>query len=305
MCHKVSMQDTPHIFNRQAKKLHRNRCAASYAAHNFLFQECAKRLVDRLPDIRKQFPQALDLGCHGGDLSENLGNYTGIQHFTQADLSPKMAALASRHGPSLAVDEEWLPFKANGFDLVLSNLSLHWINDLPGTFVQIRQCLKDDGLFLASMLGGETLRELRHSLMTAELELENGASARISPFADVKDLGNLLSRAGFSLPVADTEMISVNYQDPFKLITDLRGMGESNAVNLRKKTFMRRQTLMRAMDIYREQFGNPDGTYPATFEVITLTAWKPDPSQPQPLKPGSGKINLASVLGTNDQDSDM
>jgi len=298
----VSMQDTPHIFNRQAKKLHRNRCTKSYTAHNFLVQECAKRLIDRLLDIRKKFPQALDLGCHSGDLSENLGRYTGIQHLIQADLSPEMAALASRHGPSLAADEEWLPFKPNCFDLVLSNLSLHWINDLPGTFVQIRQTLNDDGLFLSSMLGGETLRELRHALMTAELELENGASARISPFADVKDLGNLLSRAGFALPVSDTEIITVNYQDPFRLLTDLRGMGESNAVHLRKKSFMRRQTLMRAMEIYREQFGNPDGTCPATFEVITLTAWKPHASQQQPLKPGSGKIDLASVIATDDQD---
>jgi len=299
------MTETPIIFNRKAKQSQRNRHASSLGDYNFLFQETASRLLDRLPDIRREFHNALDMGCHGGDISENRDKNGPVKNIFQCDLSENMAARARKFAPAVAADEEFLPFKADCFDLVLSNFSLHWVNDLPGTLLQIRHMLKNDGLFLASMAGGETLYELRHALMTAELEYEGGASPRVSPFADVKDLGNLLTRAGFALPVADTEKITVHYKDPFRLLNDLRGMGESSALDMRRKTFMRRKTLLRAMEIYRETFENSDGTCPATFEVITLTAWKPDPSQQQPLKPGSASVDLADVLTSADQDTDI
>jgi SAM-dependent methyltransferase len=209
-----------------------------------------------------------------------------------------MAALArSTNGAaSLASDEELLPFKEQSLDLVISNLSLHWINDLPGALSQICRALKQDGLFLATMLGGETLKELREALMEAEIEIEGGLSPRLSPFAGIKDAGNLLGRAGFALPVADTETITVSYKDPIKLMSDLRGMGEANANAQRKTTFSRRATMMRAIEIYVEKFTNEEGLIPATFEIIYLTAWAPDESQQKPLQPGSGQLSLGDVF---------
>lgn len=286
------------IFNRKSVRHHRDRAAASFADFNFLFQEGAERLADRLQDITRTFPLALNLGCHGGELKPFLPKRSAIETLINCDLSPAMAIMARSNTqcPSLAGDEEFLPFRDQSLDLVISNLSLHWINDLPGALAQIRRALKPDGLFLASMLGGETLNQLREALMEAEIEIEGGLSPRLSPYAQVRDAGNLLGRAGFALPVADTETLTVSYANPLKLMADLRGMGEANANDLRRKTFSRRKTLMRAVEIYMDKFSAEDGRLPATFEIIYLTAWTPHESQQKPLRPGSGKVPFGDVF---------
>jgi len=287
------------VFNRQSVRQHRNRAATNLRDHDFLFRETAARLVDRLNDVTRTFRVALDLGCHGGEVAAALDDIGGPETLVQCDLSAKMAYLARRERSSVAVcaDEELLPFGEQTFDLVLSNLSLHWVNDLPGALAQARRSLKPDGLFLGALLGGDTLHELRHALNTAEIEVEGGLSPRLSPFADVRDVGNLLSRAGFSLPVADRETITVSYPDALKLMSDLRGMGETNANVLRRGEFSRRTTLLRAAEIYHQAFGDENGRIPATFEILFLTAWAPHDSQPKPLRPGSAQGRLAEALG--------
>jgi SAM-dependent methyltransferase len=267
----------PIIFDRLQVRRQRDRAAAGLAQHDFLFREVAERLADRLLDITRRFPLALDIGCHTGILAETLAGRGGIETLLQCDLSPAMAAAARRAtgGPTAAADEEALPFAAGRFDLVLSDLSLHWVNDLPGALLQIRHLLKPDGLMLAAMLGGETLCELRQCLMEAELAEEGGAGPRVSPFADVRDAGALLQRAGFSQPVVDSDTITVTYATAAALLADLRGMGETNAVIGRRKGCSRRATFAHAFALYEDRFGDRGGRLPATFQVITLTAWKP------------------------------
>lgn len=290
------MSETVDIFDRQLVRRHRDRAATRFGEFDFLFQETADRLADRLDDVLRKFPLALDLGAHGGELAQVLNGRGGIQTLLQADLSPALLARAP-DGPKLAVDEEFLPFAEGCLDLVLSNLSLHWVNDLPGTLLQVRRMLRPDGLFIASLLGGDTLIELRRAWMEAEIELEGGAGIHVSPFADVRDLGGLLQRAGFTLPVVDSETITVTYDNAFKLMADLRGMGEGNAVKNRRKTPARRATLMKMAECYHRLYAGEDGRIPATFQIITVTAWSPHESQPQPLKPGSATANLADFIG--------
>lgn len=291
------MAETMTVFNRRALRHHRDRAVRTIGEINFLLGETAARLADRLDDIKREFPLALDLGCRGSEIADALKGRGGVETLINADLSPAMAAMA-RGGPPLVCDEESLPLAPASIDLVLSNLSLHWVNDLPGALLQIRQTLKQDGLLLACMLGGDTLHELRTALYEAEMECEGCWSPRLSPLADVRDLGNLLQRTGFALPVADFETITVSYEHPLKLMHDLRAMGETNANAERRTTFSRRATLFRAFEIYLDKFTDEDGRVPATFEVITLTAWAPSPSQPKPLAPGSGQTLLRDALDT-------
>ncbi|MEO5338666.1 MAG: methyltransferase domain-containing protein [Magnetospirillum sp. WYHS-4] len=261
------------VFNRRVLRLHRDRAALRPGDGDFLFREVAERLADRLDDVKRRFPVALDLGCRDGLLGRMLDGRGGIERLVRCDLSPRMAGQA---GPlALAADEEFLPFAEASFDLVLGNLTLHWVNDLPGALVQIRRILKPDGLFLASLLGGETLKELRQAFLAAEMAEEGGAGPRVSPFADLKDAGNLLVRAGFAGAVADADRLTVSYGDPFRLMADLRAMGESNAVLERRIGFTRRATLAGAAARYAEDFGGADGRLPATFEVLFLTGWSP------------------------------
>ena len=292
------MPDSPHVFNRRTVRRHRDRAAAHFFEYDFLFREVAERLLDRLDDVKRSFPLALDLGCHDGTLGRLIEGRGGIETLVQCDLSPAMAerAAANGAGPVLAGDEEAQPFAPGTFDLVLSNLSLHWVNDLPGALIQARRALKPDGLFLATLLGGDTLNELRRALTEAELAEEGGASPRVSPMADLRDVGDLLARAGFALPVADCDTLTVSYPTPLKLMGDLRGMGETNAVAERRKTVSRRTTLLEAAARYGLLFEDTDKRVPATFQVFTLTAWAPHPDQPQPLKPGSGTVPLAEAV---------
>jgi SAM-dependent methyltransferase len=292
------MQDAMFVFDRLSVRRHRDRAAATLAAYDFLLREVAERLLDRLEDVRRRFPLALDAGCHTGMVRERLQGRGGIETLVQMDLSPAMAAAAG--GLAVAADEEALPFAPRQFDLVLSLLSLHWVNDLPGALTQLRMALKPDGLLLAAMLGGRTLVELRQALAEAEIAAESGLSPRVAPFADVRDVGGLLQRAGFALPVVDSDTITVSYADPLTLWRDLRGMGETNAVLARRKTFSRRQTLAEAAARYRALFSDDDGRVPATFQVLYLTAWAPAPAQPQPLRPGSAAARLADALDTRE-----
>jgi NADH dehydrogenase [ubiquinone] 1 alpha subcomplex assembly factor 5 len=296
------MSDSMNVFDRRAVRQHRARAAPGLDGHDFLFREVAGRLAERLDEMTRKFPRALDLGCHTGAVSAALAGRGGIETLVQCDLAPEMVRAATRNGcPSLAADEEALPFAPASFDLVLSALSLHWVNDLPGTLLQLRQVLKPDGLLLVAMLGGETLRELRAALMEAEIAVEDGASPRVSPFAEVRDAGGLLQRAGFALPMVDKDTIPVTYPGALALMRDLRGMGETNAVLTRRGGASRRATLLRAAAIYEEKYAQTGGRLTATFDVIYLTAWAPAPDQPKALRPGSAQTRLAEALGTSER----
>jgi SAM-dependent methyltransferase len=207
---------------------------------------------------------------------------------------------AVRSDKFIVADEEALPFGDGTLDLVVSALALQFVNDLPGTLVQIRRALKPDGLFLAALIGGETLTELRQSFAAAESEIEGGASPHVAPFADLRELGALLQRTGFALPVTDVDRLTVRYESVFGLMRDLRRMGATNALRARRRTPLRRATLMRMAEIYAQRFSDSDGRVRATFEIIWLSGWAPHPSQQQPLKPGTAQTRLADALGTRE-----
>jgi NADH dehydrogenase [ubiquinone] 1 alpha subcomplex assembly factor 5 len=283
------------VFDRATVRRRRDRVAAGLDGVDFLIRAAASRLVERLGDIRRRFPLAVELGCHTGQLAQALAGSGQIGQLIQCDLAPAMARRLT--GARLVADEELLPFGAETLDLILSCFSLHWVNDLPGTLAQIRHTLKPDGLFLAALPGGTTLMELREALLRAELELTGGAAVRVAPFVDVRDAGMLLQRAGFALPVADVETLTVTYDDPLKLIAELRAMGEANALADRPRRPLGRAILGHACAIYRERFADARGRVPATFQLLTLSGWRPDPNQPQPLRRGSGQVNLARALG--------
>jgi len=276
------------IFDRQALRRHRARAARREADAGFLFREGAERLLDRLADIKRPFARALDLDSRDPLIAERL-RAVGSE-----------TVVAGEAG-LLRVDLESLPFAPASFDIVISSLAFHWINDLPGTLLQLRQILKPDGLLLVNLFAGETLEALRIALLEAEAEIENGASPRISPFADPRDLAGLLQRAGFALPVVDSDRITVDYPDAWKLMRDLRAMGETNATALRHRHFTRRATLLRAAEIYRARFGDEAGRIAAEFEIATLTAWAPHEAQPRALRPGSATARLADALGTEER----
>jgi SAM-dependent methyltransferase len=284
------------IFDPRAVRLHRARAARQPALADFLAVEAAERLADRLDDVRRVFPRALDLGARDGLIGRVLRGRGGVEWLAATD--PALAFACQAPSPRVVAEADALPFAAQSFDLVLSNLLLHWTNDLPGALVQMRRVLRPDGLLLASLWGGETLVELGSVLMDAELAEEGGAGPRVSPFADVRDLGSLLQRAGFALPVVDSDTLEVIYPDALALMRDLRAMGEANAVRERRRGFTRRATIARAAALYAERFGRPDGRIPASFQLVTLTAWAPHETQQQPLRPGSATRRLAEALGT-------
>jgi NADH dehydrogenase [ubiquinone] 1 alpha subcomplex assembly factor 5 len=281
------------IFDRKALRAHRERAARLPADHRFLDEAVRARLVDRLDDMRRDFRQVLDLGCGDGRLAGLLA---------ESGREPMIVSFDGARGFATGApypvvgDAEALPFAAGSFDLVVGALSLHWTNDLPGALWQIQRILRPDGLLLAALWGGDTLKELREALILAEVETAGGAGPRISPFTDVRDAGALLQRAGFALPVVDSETLTVTYPDMFRLMRDLRGMGETNAVLDRRRAFTRRDTLLRAAAIYQERFGDEAGRIPASFQVLTLTGWSPHESQQKPLRPGSAVARLADAL---------
>lgn len=259
---------------------------------DFLLRHAVADLELRLTPVLRDFELALDIGTPGGEVAHYLREGRGIGHVVRAAL----AGVA--RGEGIIADEEALPFAHERFDLAVSLLGLHAVNDLPGALIQIRRALKADGLFIGCLLGGASLHELRTAFMQAESEIEGGASPRVAPFADVRDMGGLMQRAGFALPVADSESVTVRYDDPFALMRDLRGMGLTNALVARRRVPLKRAVLMRAAQIYAERFADPDGRLRATFECIWLSGWSPHESQQKPLRPGSAKMRLADALGT-------
>jgi SAM-dependent methyltransferase len=296
------MHAPPLIFDRATLRARLDRAAPGYASADFLKRRAAEDAVFRLEAIMREFPVAVDLGARNGAFRDALAASDAaakVGVLIEADLSTAM--LAGRDGPRLVADEERLPFAYGKLDLVVSTLALHWTNDVVGALIQIRRALKPDGLFIGALFGGATLTELRHSLVEAEIELTGGAGSRVSPFADAYDAAGLLQRAGFALPVADVDKVTVRYAHPLKLLADLRAMGETSVLAERHPKPLTRQVLGRAFEIYVQKFAEPDGRIPATFEILTLTGWTPDASQQKPLRPGSAKMRLADALGTVEQ----
>jgi SAM-dependent methyltransferase len=294
----MTADDRMFVFDRRAVRRHRERAAPGWPRHSFLVEEVAERLADRLLDVNRSFPLALDLGAHGGETGRRILGVKGVERVVAMDLAHGLVARAD--GPAVVGDEEALPFADAAFDLVVSALSLHWVNDLPGALIQIRRILKPDGMFIGAVLGGRTLAELRQSLLSAEEEIRGGAANRISPYLDVIDGAGLLQRAGFAMPVADNDARTVRYAHPLRLLAELRGMGETAAFADRSAPPLTRAILMRAMEIYVERFSDADGRVRATFEFVTLSGWSPSPDQPRAKRPGSATVRLADALGVKE-----
>lgn len=290
------MAGAPQIFDQDLIRTRRNRIAALGAAQeaDFLLARVADDFVERLGIVRREFPLAASIGAYHGLLAERLRQLPNIGEIIDVDSSVHCLGLSA--GQKIAAEDDALPFAAQSLDLAVSGLSLQLVNDLPGVLVQINRALKPDGLFLAALLGGETLKELREAWILAEEELFGGASPRVAPFADVRELGRLLQRAGFALPVADSDVVRVTYESPVALMRDLKAMAASNMLIERRRTPVSRRLLFRAAEVYQERFGLPDGRIPATFEIITLTGWVPHESQQKPLAPGSAQVRLSDVL---------
>jgi SAM-dependent methyltransferase len=289
------MAESHLIFDRALLRQRRRRAMALGPA-TFLLDRAAEDLADRLAAVLRRFELAVDLGTPGDAVRVALARLSSVGTVVAADVLP-----TSAHAETfVAADAEALPFGDATLDLVVSALALQFVNDLPGVLVQIRRALKPDGLFLAALLGGETLTELRQSFADAESEIEGGISPRVAPFADLRDLGALLQRAGFALPVTDVDRTTVRYDSAFDLMHDLRRMGATNALLARRRTPLKRATLLRMAEIYAERFSDPDGRVRATFEIVWLSGWAPHPDQQQPLKPGSAKTRLADALGTRE-----
>ena len=293
------MSSSPFVFDRRLHRLHRDRAAGRFESFSFLKDNAADDLAESLEAVTRSFDLALDLGAHGGQTRAAIMARptlaSRIGHWISSDLSP---AFASRLGTGAVVaSEQQLPFAPQSFDLVTSTLALHWVNDLPGALIQIRMVLRPDGFFIGQLLGGATLNDLRSCLIDAETEIRGGAAMRVSPFADVQDMAGLMQRAGFALPVADTQTLTVRYSNPFRLFEDLRGMGETSAPADSNAPPLTRAILMRAMSLYQQRHSDPDGRMRATFEILTVSGWAPAPDQPKPLRPGSAKSRLSDALG--------
>lgn len=286
------------IFDRKLLAQRRVRVREAAPGHDFLLRRVAEDLAERLSIVKREFPLVLNLGAHHGVLTRELAQLPTIGTIIEADSVPAPLNAPSSH--RVVADEEALPFAEGALDCIVSGLSLQFVNDLPGAMIQMRRALKGDGLLLAALLGGETLKELREAWLVAEDEVMGGASPRVAPFAGVRDLGALLQRAGFALPVVDSDTVTVTYADPVSLMRDLKGMGASNMLSARRRVPVTRRLLMRAAEVYAERFALKDGRVPATFEIITLTAWTPHESQPKPLAPGSAKARLADALGVKE-----
>ena len=287
----------PRLFDRARVARNRDRAAPRYEDYAFLKERVSRDIADRVQDTPRRFERALDLGCHDGRLARILSGTGRVGAVEASDLSPAMVDAARAAGTDARVlDEETPSLPENRFDLIVSALSLHWVNDLPGTLVRLRQSLKPDGLFLDALFGAGTLAELRDCLMEAETEVSGGVSPRLSPLPGLKDMANLMQRAGFALPVADRDSVVVRYRDPARLLTDLKGMGEQSALAPGMIRPLPRAVLDRALSLYRERHADPDGRVRASFEIVHVSGWAPAPGQPQPLRPGSAKASLADAV---------
>lgn len=269
----------PRLFDRALLRVRQDR-AERLGSAPFLLDRVAEDMAERQRAVLREFSSGIDLGSPGDQVRMALAE-----------------SVRELHAVALPVlDREPLGLEPGSIDLAVSGLALHFVNDLPGVMSQIRRALKPDGLFLAAMIGGDTLTELRQSFATAEAEVEGGVSPRVAPFTDLRDLGSLLQRAGFALPVTDVDRIMVRYDNAFALMQDLRRMGATNILVERRRTPSRRATFLRMAQIYAERFSDSDGRIRATFDVVWLSGWAPHESQQKPLKPGSAKMSLADAV---------
>jgi SAM-dependent methyltransferase len=286
------MSGPPRLFDHALLDVRRRRALAhATAGADFLLATVADDVIERLSAVNRRFALAIDIGTPLPLLAER------VLASGQVDGVARIDRLAETR-PDIASDLEQLPLASARFDLAVSALALQWVDDLPGTLAQIREALKPDGLLLAALLGGETLFELRQSLAAAEAENTGGASPRVAPFTELRAAGALLQRAGFALPVIDQDRRVVRYDSALDLMRDLRAMGATNVLLERSRRPLTRAILLRAVAIYAERFSDPDGRVRATFDVISLSGWKPHESQPKPLRPGSARARLADALGT-------
>jgi len=271
---------TPVLFDRAllARRQHR---ALKLGAATFLLDRVAGEMAERLSAVKRDFVSAADIWTPGGGLAlrARFNSFARIALETQEESA-----------------QESLPLEPGSLDLALSALAFQSVNDLPGVLAQIRRALKPDGLLLAAMIGGDTLTELRQSFAAAEAECESGVSPRVAPFADLRDIGNLLQRAGLALPVTDVDRIVVRYDNAIALMQDLRRMGATNILVERRREPTRRATMLRMAQIYAERFADADGRIRATFDIVWLSGWAPHESQQQPLRPGSAKVRLEDAV---------
>lgn len=286
----------PTVFDRTLLVHRRSRALArQQVGADFLLERIVEDAADRLASVMRGFETGIALGdptCRTAEMLRRSGKVTNV-----IDAVPPGTPL--RPGAILA-DEEALPLRTGSADLIVAVASLHWVNDLPGSLAQIRRALAPDGLLLAALPGGETLTELRQSLLAAEAEILGGASPRVAPFVDVRDMGALLQRAGFALPVTDVDRFTVRYADLFGLIRDLRAMGATTALADRTRRPTPRRLFLRAAELYAARFSDADGRIRATFEIVSASGWAPHPAQQKPARPGSATVRLADALGTTE-----
>lgn len=282
----------PTIFDRQLLRA-RQRRAAALGPATFLLDRVAEEMTDRLAVVLRGFARAADLDTPTDTLRAALVASGKVP-------SLERASIVSEAGLEIMADERSQPFADGSLDLVVSGLALQFVNDLPGALIQVRRALKPDGLLLAAMIGGDSLSELREAFTQAESEVEGGLSPRVLPFADIRELGSLMQRAGFALPVVDSDHVTVRYGSPIELMRDLRAMGATNLLIERRRMPLKRATLRRMIEVYAERFADSDGRVRATFEIVWLSGWAPHESQQKPLKPGSATRRLADALGTKE-----
>lgn len=291
------MNEAPCLFDQSLLRM-RLRRAVAVGAADFLLHRVADDFELRLQALARSFNTVADIGTPGPHAIEKLRASGRFAHIFRQ--GPIIETLGAERGLSLVGETGLVSFAPQSLDAAISLLALHFVDDLPGFLAQIKRALKADGLFMACLLGGQTLHELRDAFARAEIECEGGLSPRVSPFADLRDLGQLMQRAGFALPVIDTETITVRYATPLALFVDLRAMGATNSLVERRKTPLRRQTLLRALELYAENYSDGDGRIRATFECLWVSGWTPHGSQQKPLQPGSAKARLADALKTSE-----
>jgi SAM-dependent methyltransferase len=274
-----SPNTAPKLFDRALLRMRQSRALKQERA-TFLLDRVTEDMEERLHAVLREFADVAEIWTPGTAL--RTPSRDRFKSVTQIGLDDS--------------EQETLPLQPESLDLVVSGLAFQFVNDLPGVLTQIRRALRPDGLLLAAMIGGDTLTELRQSFAAAEAELEGGVSPRVAPFADLRDVGALLQRAGFALPVTDVDRIVARYDSAFALMADLRRMGATNTLVERRRTPTRRATMLRMAQIYGERFADPDGRIRATFDVVWLSGWAPHESQQQPLQPGSAKVSLADAV---------
>lgn len=295
------------VFDRKAKIIQKQRAAIAEdsSVYDYIRDEIGYRLSDRLFDIKRQFNLVVDLGCGYGHVSKHI-SIDNVKELIMCDVCQEILDKSQNPEPEvkvskIVVDEEKLPFENDSIDLLISCLNLHWVNNLPSTFLQIKNCLKNDGVFLGAMFAGDTLYELRSSLQLAGIERDGGVTPRISPFVRLRDVGALMQTAGFSMLTLDTDELVIRYPSMFELMWDLKGMGENNAV-IQRSLRLNKNTMFSAATLYDKLYGDQDKDsnsntkgIPATFQILYMIGWKPDPSQPKPLPRGSGQISIKDI----------